>query len=410
MTEKKTSASSLIALDGMIFCLSDVRPGIGPFLSLFLKSQLHWKTDSVGLALGMADLTAAICQIPSGMIVDSTRYKRLIIFIACLAIALSSLQILFIPTFTAVIGAQILIGMATALIPPCIAAITLGLVGRKSLPKRISLNETWAHSGNVFTAAMVGLLSYLWGHEWILYMIVLFAAASTGFVLFINPKEINHQVARELPEGIDNQKYRPIPISQYLKKSPLVIFCLAVFLFHFSNAAQLPLVGQLLSEKNPSIDTLFMSACIILAQIVMIFVAYSMGFLMNYFGRKPLFSIALAVLPLRAVLYTLTDSPLLLLCIQLLDGIGAGIFGVLGIITVSDIAKDTGRFNFSLGMMSLAQGVGASLSNIFAGIIVEHWSFNYGFISLACMGIVGLSFYCFFMPETKNRDFKSWNL
>ncbi|MBN9376861.1 MAG: MFS transporter [Chlamydiales bacterium 38-26] len=409
MTEKKPSTSSLIGLDGMIFCLSDVRPGIGPFLSLFLKSQLHWKTDLTGLALGVADLTAACCQIPSGAIVDTTRYKRLIIFLACLAIALSSLQILFIPTFSAVIGAQILIGMSTALIPPTIAAITLGLVGRKSLPKRISLNETWAHAGNVFTAALVGLLSYLWGHEWILYMIVLFAAGSTAFVFFINPKEIDHQVARELPKSIDNQKSKPLPISQYLKNSPLAIFCLSVFLFHFSNAAQLPLVGQLLGEKNPSIDTLFMSACIILAQIVMIFVAYGMGFLMNYTGRKPLFSMALAVLPLRAVLYTFTDSPTLLLSIQLLDGIGAGIFGVLGIITISDIAKDTGRFNFSLGMMSLAQGTGASLSNMFAGVIVEHWNFNYGFMSLAFIGIFGLGFYCFCMPETKNRDFKLWN-
>ena len=400
MKKLNPSTSSLFGLNWMIFFLSDVRPGIGPFLSIYLRSYLNWSTDLVGIALGTTDLTASICQIPSGLLVDSVKAKRFILFLACLCIALACSLIISFPTFYTIVFAQALIGISAAIIPPSIASITLGLVGREKFPKRISLNETWSHAGNVVTAAIVGILSYLFGLPWIVYLVVIFATLSSYFMTYINPAEIHHDIARELNNG-NNGNEKAISIAQYLKTSPLLLFCCSVFLFHFSNAAQLPLIGQLLSSKNASISSIFMGACIILAQLVMIVIAYSMGFWMNKTGRKPLFLLGLMILPLRAILYTLTENPILLLCIQLLDGIGAGIFGVIGIVTISDIAKGTGRFNFSVGLMALFQGIGASFSNIFSGIIVSHYGFNTGFFTLAFIGLIGIAFYGLLMPETK---------
>jgi MFS family permease len=399
--KKQPSSSSIFGLNWMIFFMSDVRPGIGPFLSIFLKSYLNWSSDLIGIALGTMDLTASISQIPSGLVVDSFKFKRFLIFFACSAISIGCLFIFNFHQLIMVIFAQSMIGIAAAIIPPAIAAITLGLVGRQQFPKRVSINETWGHAGNVITAATVGILGYLLGLQWILYMVIVFAAASIFFLLFIKPREINHAIARELSENIDSNHKTPLSISKFLKESYLLVFCFSVFLFHFANAAQLPLIGQLLSLKNPAISSLFMGGCIILGQMVMIAVAYYTGFLMNVMGRKPIFLIGLSILPIRAILYTLTDNPLFLLSVQLLDGIGAGIFGVIGVVIISDLAKGTGRFNFSLGLMALSQGVGASLSNIMSGYVINNFGFNIGFITLACIAIVGLCFYGIFMPETK---------
>jgi MFS family permease len=109
-------------------------------------------------------------------------------------------------------------------------------------------------------------------------------------------------------------------------------------------------------------------------------------------------------LPIQALLYTLTENPLLLLLIQLLDGIGAGIFGVIGVVTISDLAKGTGRFNFSLGLMALSQGIGASTSNMIAGSVVNQAGYNAGFYVLAGVGLAGVLFYGLRMPETKNQN------
>lgn len=222
-TEKQPSSRSIFGLNWMIFFMSDVRPGIGPFLSIFLKSSLNWSTDLVGIALGTMDLTAAVSQVPSGLLVDSLKCKRFLIFFACMAISIGCLVIFNYPQLGTVIFAQSMIGIAAAIIPPAIAAITLGLVGRQRFPKRISINETWGHTGNVVTAATVGILGYLLGLQWILYMVIVFAGTSIFFLFLIKSREINHDVARELTENHDGSHKTPLPIFTFLKESYLLV-------------------------------------------------------------------------------------------------------------------------------------------------------------------------------------------
>ena len=79
----------------------------------------------------------------------------------------------------------------------------------------------------------------------------------------------------------------------------------------------------------------------------------------DIWGRKPLFLAGFAILPLRAVLYTLSDDSAWLIGVQLLDGVGAGIFGALAPLVVADIMRGTGRYNLALGAIATAQGIGA---------------------------------------------------
>ena len=55
-------------------------------------------------------------------------------------------------------------------------------------------------------------------------------------------------------------------------------------------------------------------------------------------GRKPLFLAGFAVLPVRGLLFALSDDPYFIVAIQILDGVGAGIFGVLFIAVMMVIA------------------------------------------------------------------------
>jgi MFS family permease len=100
-------------------------------------------------------------------------------------------------------------------------------------------------------------------------------------------------------------------------------------LFHFANAAMLPLVGQKLALHDKNLGTSLMSACIVAAQIIMVPMAILAGRKANYWGRKPLFLAGFLILPLRGVLYTFSDNPGWLVGVQLLDGVGAGLYGAL---------------------------------------------------------------------------------
>jgi MFS family permease len=120
-------------------------------------------------------------------------------------------------------------------------------------------------------------------------------------------------------------------------------------------------------------------------------------------GRKPLLLIAFGMLPVRAALYTLTTNTVALVAVQILDEIGAGIFGVVSVLVIADLTRGSGRFNVTLGAITTAVGIGAALSQTVAGSIVHHSSFNTGFLSLAAIAAIAFGVLYFFMPETLQK-------
>jgi MFS family permease len=58
-----------------------------------------------------------------------------------------------------------------------------------------------------------------------------------------------------------------------------------------------------------------------------------------------------------------------------------------------------------LGAITTAVGIGAALSQMIAGTIVHHYSFNAGFLFLAAVATIAFSILCFFMPETREKRF-----
>jgi MFS family permease len=86
--------------------------------------------------------------------------------------------------------------------------------------------------------------------------------------------------------------------------------------------------------------------------------------------------------------------------VQLLDGVGAGVFGALFPLVVQDVTHGTGRFNMSLGAVTAATGIGASVSNLVAGWVVVAAGYDAAFASLGAIAGAGFVLYLFAMPET----------
>jgi len=118
-------------------------------------------------------------------------------------------------------------------------------------------------------------------------------------------------------------------------------------------------------------------------------------------ARKPIFLVGFGVLPIRGVLYTLSNNPYFLVSVQILDGIAGGIFGVLSVLMIADLTKGTGRFNVTQGLLNTAIGIGAGLSNLIAGFVVQKTGYNSAFLMLAAIALVALAVFWFLVPETK---------
>jgi MFS family permease len=383
------------------FFLADVVGGVGPYLAVYLKSAQRWDAGTIGVAMATASVCAVLTQAPAGALVDKTVHKRAVIAGAALAIAVGAILLVASPSFSCVIGSQILIGTASAFLPPATAAISLGLVGPHRFDGRVGRNEAFNHSGNVAAAAISGLASKLFSIASIFTVVALLALSSIASVLAIKPDEIDHNLARGSNEGEGDTKAPAMSIWQTLSDKRILIFAVSAILFHFANAAMLPQVGQKVAETKVMDAGVCMSACIIVAQFCMVPSALFASKFAASWGRKPVFLIGFASLPLRAILFSLTDNPYALIAAQILDGVGAGIYGVLGVVIAADLTRGSGRFNVVQGIVATGLGIGAGLSNMLIGFIVKFAGYNAGFMTLAGISIAALTFFWLFMPETK---------
>src|SRR5438034_887603 len=344
----KTSPSkrTLYALDAVNFLMADVHNGVGPFLAIYLAASLHWNPRDVGVAISAAGIAGLIAQTPVGAWVDRLRSKREALAVGTALLGIGALAVVFFDSFAQVVGAQVIMGVVGTFFPPVMAGMTLGIVGRRGLDLRIGRNETFNHSGNVFAAVTAGLLGYCLAQRYIFYSTALFCVVTIAAIFFIRSTEIDFDRSRgcEAGEGPRKDGSAVSGFFEVLKNRSLLVFTISVVLFHFANAAMLPLIGQKLSLGHPRGSSLFMAVCIVGAQTVMIPVALAAGRFAHSWGRKAVLLIGFAALPIRGTLYTLSDNPYYLVGVQLMDGIGAAIFGVVSVLVIVDPPRGTGLF------------------------------------------------------------------
>ncbi len=389
-----------LALDALNFLSADVRNLFGPFINVFLVTSQHWTQTDVGLITTGSGLLGLALQTPIGAAIDVTRAKRGVIVGTMAAMTLSAIVIAAVPTFWPMAAATSVLALAGDAFVPAVAALTLGLVTREALARRLGRNSACNHAGNIAIALVAGGVGTLFTQRVVFLLVPLFAALTSAAVLMIPADAIDHDRARDLGREGDDGGAQGYGI--LFRTRPLMIFAACALFFHFANAPLLPLVGQKLALQFPKEATAMMSFCMVAAQGVMLPIAIFVGRNADRLGRRPIFLIAFTVLPIRAALYTLSDNAWWLLGIQLLDGVGAGIYEALTPLVIADIMRGTGRYNLAQGAVATTQGVGASISALAAGEVVDHFGYSVSFLFLAGAAAVAWALFVAFMPETRD--------
>ncbi|UFZ06319.1 MFS transporter [Bradyrhizobium ontarionense] len=396
------------ALDAANFFLADVRDGLGPYLAIYLLTEQKWDEASIGLVMSLATMAGIVAQTPAGALVDATRAKRMIMIVAAIIVTASSLLLPVMTSFWPVAISQSIANAAGVIFAPAIAAVSLGIFGARAFTARVGRNETFNHAGNAIGAVIAGAAAYALGPSAVFYLMAVMSAGSLVSVLAIPERAIDHDVARGLSHqadgGAPERGEQPSGLGILLTCRPLMIFAICVALFHLANAAMLPLVGQKLALQDKNLGTSLMSACIAAAQLVMVPMALLVGARADRWGHKRFFLAALLILPLRAVLYTLSDDKAWLVGVQLLDGVGAGIFGAIMPVIVADLMRNTGRFNVAQGAVITAQSIGAALSTALAGFIVVHGGYSAAFLALGAIAALAVIVCWLLLPETRGSE------
>jgi MFS family permease len=392
---------SVHALEATNFFLADVQTGLGPFLAAYLAGA-GWQPGRVGMALSVGGLITVVLQTPAGALVDQLRSKRLILVVASAVLALGAVLLSVTAAPWAVYTSQVLIGGAEPFLGPTLAAVTMGIVGVTFFDRQFGKNQSFNSAGNVACALLIAGMSHLFGNRAIFITAAVLTIPTVLAIRAIKSKDINYDLARGGAKQIDGKEIpaRASVLGTLLGDRVLLVFLACAFLFHFANAAMLPQLGEMLSHGARATAAPFMSACIIVTQVVIMCFAPAIGRFANLHGRKPLLLLGFGVLPIRALLYTLTHNTESLIAIQLLDGVANAIFGVVSILVVADRTRATGRFNLVQGSLATAVGVGAALSTTFGGKLIQHFSYRISFLSLGAIATLAFFLLWAAIPET----------
>lgn len=403
--------------------------------NLFLVVARHYTEKQAGLMFFVFGLSQFIFQTPAGYIMDGTEKKVLLLGLAAIGTVMLLMITIFcsheggvntyLPNFIAILFVRFVQGAVTSLIPPGVNGISQGIVGVKGMTHQVANNESNAHLGTSIMFITGSIVAYyLYPNIGVMFLMSpLFLCGTLYFLTQIKEDYINHNEARgSAPSGSDSAVLTPMQVM----KDPLVIaFVIICFAFHLANEVVLPLVMQTLAIGNGRGGVLLSGFCVIVAQAGMVVTAKFCGKYAGTIGRKPLFLMGLLALSIRCfILVTLltirgdtgvgdnnADGGIglfdcLILSTQILDGVGAGVFGTMYILVTSDLAAGTGRFNFTLGLTSAAWSIGGTISGLLGQIFAADFGYLKAFEILGYCSLVPVLLYIFVMPETLISDEK----
>lgn len=87
----RPSQKSLRSLDYLNLFLADVRDGVRPYLSIYLKASHNWNPANIGIAMSASTIATVIAQTPAGALIDRLKQKRLLIVLAAILVYIERL-------------------------------------------------------------------------------------------------------------------------------------------------------------------------------------------------------------------------------------------------------------------------------------------------------------------------------
>jgi MFS family permease len=383
----------LRALDWVFFFVADLQTGFGPFIAVYLTSH-RWTQAELGVALGVGSASAMLAQIPSGVLVDALRNKAVAAAVALAGIGVSAVLMGWSSAFWSVLLAQAVQGFASCMLNPALAALTLGLVSGAAVAERLGRNARFAAIGSAVGAALMGACG-----TWVSTQAVFWLAAALCVPAFLMLRSLGTRTGAPRQTKLRAPDHEAV--LHVLQDRRLLAYIACTLLFHLSNAAMLPLAGVEITKRAHSGASLIIAACILVPQFLVALLSPFAGRSADVWGRRVVLFIGFCALPARALLLAVVTDPLWIIPVQALDGLGGATFGVMTPLIASDLAGDGGRFNLRMGILGLAVGVAATISNVTAGAIATDLGTQTAFLALALTGCCAVLAVGLAMPETR---------
>jgi MFS family permease len=221
---------------------------------------------------------------------------------------------------------------------------------------------------------------------------------------FVRKQDIDHERARNA--GKDH-KGRPTlqGLAVLLKNRQLLWLTCSAALFQLADASMLALAVEGIGRIKAAQGSLMASAMIVAPLVVAAILAPWVGYFSELWGRKPLLLMSFAAQIIRAAMFGLFSSPVLLIAVQLLDGISGAIRTVLMTVIVADLTTGTGRFNLARGAIGMVVSLAAAASTTIFGMVAQDMGRWAAFLGMATVAGAGGAVVWLLLNETRPETY-----
>ncbi len=379
-----------LGLNAANFFLAELVGVAIPFLAKLLADR-GWRDDAIQYAAAACGLGVFLAQTPAGVLTDRVRDRRAWLAGASLVVGLAFGLVPLVPADGRVIDPLVFAaGVGQAFFVPLLGALALALAGHAGLHRVMGENQGWNHAGNIAAAVTAMAVATWLGLPAVFYTIAVVSVLAAASVFLIR--------RADPPDDRGAAPERGPTLRALFRDRRVVVLFAAVALFHLANAPVMPLVGQYIARLGGT--DVQVAAVVLVAQAVMVPVAVVAGRLCHRWGRKPVFAVGFVALPVRILLYSFTADPWALVALQVFDGIGAGVYGVVVAVVCADLTRASGGFNALQGVLATALAVGGVLGPLAAGPVVQELGFAAAFRAFALVAAVAAGVFLALMPET----------
>lgn len=383
-----------IGLNAVNFFLAQISDVVVPFLNVFLR-QNQWRYDQIGAVVATSSFASLIFQIPAGLLCERVKARRTALAAVALTLGCCYLLIpFFAHSFAATMVILFVSGSIGTFFAPLLGSLALTVGGQEKLDSVIGENRGWNHAGNLVASLLAVVIVRTQGIV-SLFFIAAFISMLAAGCCFVLRKEKPVKMLLNVPKPVFGQ------VLQLLRNSRVRNWLICISLFFVASGPVNSLVTLYMQHIGSSESLI--AASVLVAQPLTIPVAWLTGKLSARWGRKPLLAIAFSILPLRLFLYSLTSDPYMILGITMLDGITAGIIGVLFIVISSDLTGGQSGFNSLLGLVSTTPALGAMTGTFLQGELIQHFDFRMTFQFFALIALIATALVVFKIRETNDQ-------
>ncbi len=386
------------ALDAINLAVAGLRDGVGPLLTVFLIQLGTLNPQKLSWVLAMPAIAGLWIYIPVGRLYDRVREKKYLLMAGAGLTATSALFISGEPSFAWLIVLQGLAGLAACMLNVGIPAISLQVAKVDGLGLRFARNEVFSKIGNFGALALSGFISHHFGIHWIFGVV-------TAFSVLVILASSTLPAAKREASALGTPNARPGGIKEVFdwrecfRNAPFLRIVIVCFLLQLTNAPLFMIFEQGYVPLHAKTGAAHISMALILSQVIIF--GGSLWFAARTITSNAFsyFAVGFLLIALRGFVFANGFNDVTLAFGQLLDGLIASIVILVPMRTVA--ALDPLHFNLRLGTVGTVVGLGAALSMVSAGYLIDWLGHAHAPLLFSAVALVGLILAIWFMRVQK---------